>query len=144
MLDFSKNLLQEIGLLFLSRFSKKQAISMSGFMSKSAAFLEKSSFSCSFFAPDCHKINDFVNLFSTIQRVNPAIPLCRAVAGQRPSSNGRIDVSHDKNEHFFEKTDKKSAPSGISEKPKKQAKNAHNRHSKNGMSHPGCWRFVLS
>ena len=74
---------------------------MSGFVSKSAAFLEKSSFSCSFFAPDCHKINVFFNFFSAIYKVNPAIPLCRTGVGWTPPSSGRFAVSQDHNEHFF-------------------------------------------
>ena len=49
-------------------------------------------------------------------------------------------TSHTTKTSTFWETDKKSAPSGISEKPKKLAKNVHNRHPKNGMSHPGSFR----
>ena len=95
---------------------------MSGFVSKSACFFEKANISGSFFSPDCRKFKDFFNFFSAIYKVNPAIPLCRTGVGWTPGSNGRIAVSQDKNEHFFEKTGKKSAPSAISERPKNRQK----------------------
>ena len=84
--------------------------------------MKKSIIFCSFFSPDCHKINDFFNFFSAIYKVNPAIPLCRTGVGWTPGSNGRIAVSQDKNEHFFEKTGKNSVPSDTSEKPKNRQK----------------------
>ena len=88
------------------------------FVSKLACFFEKANISGLFFSPDCRKFKDFFNFFSAIYKVNPAIPLCRTGVGWTPGSNGRIAVSQDKNEHFFEKTGKKSAPSDISKKPK--------------------------
>ena len=91
-------------------------------MSKSACFFEKANISGLFFSPDCRKFKDFFNFFSAIYKVNPAIPLCRTGVGWTPGSNGRIAVSQDKNEHFFEKTGKNSAPSDISEKPKNRQK----------------------
>ena len=46
-----------------------------------AAFFDKWSFSCSFFAQDYHKIDDFFTLFNAISKVNPANLLCRTVVG---------------------------------------------------------------
>ena len=48
---------------------------------KFGAFLDKWSFSCSFFAQDYHKIDDFFTLFNAISKVNPANLLCRTVVG---------------------------------------------------------------
>ena len=95
---------------------------MSGFVSKLADFFRKRTFFACFFSLGCHEIIIIFIFFSPICEGNPAIPLCRTGVGSTPSSKGRIAVSHDKNEHFFEKTDKNSAPFDISEKPKNRQK----------------------
>ena len=64
-----------------SFFRKIGDFRTSGFVSKFAAFLDKWSFSCSFFAQDYHKIDDFFTLFNAISKVNPANLLCRTVVG---------------------------------------------------------------
>ena len=78
-------------------------------------------FAC-FFSPGCHEIRIMCIFFNPICERNPAIPLCRTGVGWTPPFSGRFAVSDDNNEHFFEKTDKKSAPSDISEKPKNRQK----------------------
>ena len=50
-------------LLFLSHFSEKQAISMSGFVSKSATFFEISKVFCLFFLSRSSENQNFIHLF---------------------------------------------------------------------------------